>query len=100
MPMRDSYYTPPVRDVIDSLITTEICSVEENARLFAVSWELELLLLDEQSPERQWRHALTVPLRKLQRILREANLAVGDGADASPRHRPIDLTFLIQELAY
>ena len=89
--MRDSYYAPPVRDVIDTLVASHALSAGDDAHLFSLSWELELLLLDEQSPERQWRHALAEPLRRLQQALRELNL---------PRELNLDLAHLIRELAY
>ena len=97
--MRDSYYAAPVRDLIDSMLARVSCSAQDNANLFALSWELELLLLDDRSPERQWRQALTGPLQKLQSAMSDIAWANEPTAD-TPVPEPLDISDLITELAY
>ena len=68
--MRDSFFASPLRDVVDHLLQTVPVTKHYNADLYHLSWELELLLLDDRSPERQWRQAAAKPLAKMLPLVR------------------------------
>ncbi len=67
--MRDSYYTRPLRDFIDTLLDIEQYQPTGNHQIHELTWSLELLLLDNHSQERQWRQAAAEPLARLLSVL-------------------------------
>ncbi len=69
--MRDSYFARPLRDIIDHLLQSVPGCNSRQSELYHLSWELELLLLDERSEERQWRQAAARPLAKLEPLVRD-----------------------------
>ncbi len=67
--MRESYYARPLREFIDTLLDIEQHQPSANSQVHELSWALELLLLDDRSPEREWRQAAAQPLVRLLNLL-------------------------------
>ena len=61
--MRDSYFTTPIVAILKALRESEH---QSNARidesLHRIAKQIEALLSDDRSPERQWRQQVAVPL--------------------------------------
>lgn len=64
--MRDSYFASPIAAVLKALHEGELqkdaCL---NASLLRIQSQIETLLGDKLSPERQWRQQVAVPLMSL-----------------------------------
>lgn len=76
--MRDSYFARPLQDFVDNVLDLMQYQPENlmapETKLHNLSWEIELLLLDNRLPEREWRQAAAKPLGELLQILQLQHL--------------------------
>ncbi len=69
--MRDSYFTSDIAAVLRALKESEPrCDAHLNASLLRIETQIETLLHDDRSPEREWRQQTVVPLLSLAGLLR------------------------------
>jgi len=88
--LRDSYFAPPLRDFVDSLV--QLGPFQQSG---SDSIMHDLLLLDNRLPERQWRHAAAKPLAELLKQIEQHQLKL--------QHPLLDFDSaldLVAELAY
>ncbi len=76
--MRDSYFARPLQEFVDTVLDVMQYQPESvmapESKLHNLSWEIELLLLDNRLPEREWRQAAAKPLGELLQILQLQHL--------------------------
>lgn len=76
--MRDSYFARPLQEFVDSVLDVmqyqSEAPIGPESKLHNLSWEIELLLLDNRLPEREWRQAAAKPLGELLEILQFQHL--------------------------
>ena len=76
--MRDSYFARPLQEFVDNVLDIMQYQSEPplapESKLHNLSWEIELLLLDNRLPEREWRQAAAKPLAELLQILQFQHL--------------------------
>ena len=69
--MRDSFFTPDIGAVVDALKQREARENQLDVMLKAIELQLVELLDDEQTPERQWRRNVALPLGSLAMVMRD-----------------------------
>ena len=69
--MRESYFADDIGAIVDALKQREARENQLDTMLKAIEFQLVELLDDEQTPEREWRQNVALPLGSLAMVMRD-----------------------------
>ena len=69
--MRDSYFSSDIGAIVDALKQREAKENQLDTMLKAIEFQLVELLDDSDTPEREWRQNIALPLGSLAMVMRD-----------------------------
>ena len=69
--MRESYFAADIGAIVDALKQREAKENQLDTMLKAIEYQLVALLDDEDTPEREWRQNVALPLGSLAMVMRD-----------------------------